>query len=245
NNPEDEEFPSPAPPPPYGASLDVFNGTDPNGEWNLYVIDDFSNDTGYINGGWELIITTTEAPTITSPATAAGVVGSPFSHTFTALRDPNPTLSYANSTSPPEITLVGDTLSGTPTAAGTYTIDVTASNGVDPDATQTFTLTVTDTFVPPPPAPPVPAVPTCDEVGNESNAVVRAQAADSTVFCRVLVENGSFKGDPGQVGNLTLIQWGIVQAVDVFGLTAGGHPIVPFAQPVYVCLKGTGTLYYA
>ncbi|HLU12249.1 MAG TPA: proprotein convertase P-domain-containing protein, partial [Oceanobacillus sp.] len=46
NNPGDEEFPSPAPPPPYGASLDVFNGTDPNGEWNLYVIDDFSNDTG-------------------------------------------------------------------------------------------------------------------------------------------------------------------------------------------------------
>ena len=78
-----------------------------------------------------------------------------------------------------------------------------------------------------------------------TRAVVRAQAADSTVFCRVLVENGSFKGDPGQVGNLTLIQWGIVQAVDVFGLTAGGHPVVPFAQPVYVCLKGTGTLYYA
>src|SRR5690606_31168231 len=140
---EDEEFPSPAPPPPYGASLDVFNGTDPNGEWNLYVIDDFSNDTGYINGGWELIITTTEAPTITSPATAAGVVGSPFSHTFTATGNPAPTLSYNNSTFPPEIILVGDTLSGTPLTPGVYTIDVTASNGVAPDATQTFNLTVT------------------------------------------------------------------------------------------------------
>jgi hypothetical protein len=38
---------------------------------------------------------------------------------------------------------------------------------------------------------------------------------------------------------------GIWQAVDVFGLTAGGNPVVPFNYPVYVCLSGTGTLYYA
>ena len=79
---------------------------------------------------------------------------------------------------------------------------------------------------------------------------MRAQAADGTVtdgavFCRVLVENGNFKGDPGQVGNAGLIAMGIWQAVDVFGLTAGGNSVVLFNHPVYVCLSGTGTLYYA
>src|SRR5690606_18618161 len=126
----DDGFPSPAPPntadDPYVTSLDVFNGTDPNGEWHLFVIDDASGDSGSIAGGWSLEIITNEAPTITSAATATGVVGSPFSHTFTATGDPTPTLSYSNENLPPGVTRTGDTLSGTPTAAGTYTIDVTA-----------------------------------------------------------------------------------------------------------------------
>ncbi len=34
-----------------------FNGTDPNGTWTLYVIDDATNSTGSIAGGWSLDIT--------------------------------------------------------------------------------------------------------------------------------------------------------------------------------------------
>src|SRR5690606_32455839 len=252
----DDGFPPDAPDGPYDTSLDVFNGTDPKGDWNLYVVDDAAGDSGSIAGGWALEITTVTAPVITSPPTATVVVGSSFSHTFTATGDPVPQLSYNNSTFPPEITLVGDTLFGTPTAPGTYSIEVTANNAAGQD-TQIFTLTVTDdapvitsretgreSFVPPPP------VPICNEVGKESSAIVRAQVADGTVsdggvFCRVLVENGSFRGDPGQMGDLRLIELGIVQAVDVFGLMAGGQAIVPFNQPVYVCLRGTGVLYYA
>ncbi|HEK9102331.1 hypothetical protein KFD70_22905 [Bacillus pfraonensis] len=53
-----DTFPSPAPPPPYGSTLSVFNGIDPNGVWNLFVFDDFVVFEGSIIG-WTLNITTT------------------------------------------------------------------------------------------------------------------------------------------------------------------------------------------
>jgi subtilisin-like proprotein convertase family protein len=51
-----ENMPSPAPAEPYGTSLSVFDGTDPNGPWNLLVRDDNGGDTGQMAGGWSLDI---------------------------------------------------------------------------------------------------------------------------------------------------------------------------------------------
>jgi subtilisin-like proprotein convertase family protein len=56
-------FASPAPPAPYGTSLAGFNGSDPNGAWSLYVVDNFQLDTGSISGGWSLDIAAPPAPT--------------------------------------------------------------------------------------------------------------------------------------------------------------------------------------
>src|SRR4051794_11368193 len=47
-------FPAPAPSGPYGGALSAFNATNPNGTWNLYVIDASASDSGSISGRWSL-----------------------------------------------------------------------------------------------------------------------------------------------------------------------------------------------
>lgn len=47
-------FSAPAPAAPYTYTLSAFNGDNPNGTWNLYIIDDANLDGGSISGGWTL-----------------------------------------------------------------------------------------------------------------------------------------------------------------------------------------------
>ena len=59
-----DTFPAPAPLRPYfdtNPQLSRFNGFSPNGDWQLYVVDDASNNEGIISGGWSLDITTEPA----------------------------------------------------------------------------------------------------------------------------------------------------------------------------------------
>jgi len=54
-------FPSPAPPKPpalYKTTMADLNGEDPNGHWQLYVMDNTTLEAGYIKGGWDITITT-------------------------------------------------------------------------------------------------------------------------------------------------------------------------------------------
>ncbi|HZL44166.1 MAG TPA: hypothetical protein VFD66_12910, partial [Verrucomicrobiae bacterium] len=46
----------PAPNAPFGQQLSVFNGSNPNGTWSLYVQDNAYYNTGFINQGWALTI---------------------------------------------------------------------------------------------------------------------------------------------------------------------------------------------
>lgn len=74
-----DDFIKPAPSVSGATALSTFAGMKPNGDWNLWVVDDASGDLGVIAGGWCLTITTT-APTSTalsgapSPSAAGQVV---------------------------------------------------------------------------------------------------------------------------------------------------------------------------
>ncbi len=46
-----------APPPPWGNTLSVINGSNPNGYWILFVQDDKSLDSGVISNGWSVNLT--------------------------------------------------------------------------------------------------------------------------------------------------------------------------------------------
>jgi hypothetical protein len=105
-------------------------------------------------------LTVDQAPAITSANAATFIVGAAGSFAVTTTGSPVPGLSEAG-TLPSGVTFVdnGDgtaTLAGTPAAGsiGTYALTLTASNGIAPDATQAFTLTVSA----PPAVSPTPTL---------------------------------------------------------------------------------------
>jgi hypothetical protein len=53
--------------------LSVFNGTAPNGNWNLFVLDEFTSGTGSISGGWSVMISTVPAPPFITTKAATNV----------------------------------------------------------------------------------------------------------------------------------------------------------------------------
>ncbi len=116
------------------------NGVLPNATQTLTII----VDSGYPSGG--------TAPAFFSASSATFVANQFGSFTVNSQASPTPSLSLSG-TLPTGITFVANedgsaTISGTPTdaAAGTYALTITAQNGVPPNATQNFTLTVQPTI---------------------------------------------------------------------------------------------------
>jgi hypothetical protein len=87
--------------------------------------------------------TGTSAPAFTSANNTSFTVGSAGSFTVAATGFPPPTFTETGAL-PPGITLTASgTLFGTPTGAGgVFPITITAANGISPNATQSFTITV-------------------------------------------------------------------------------------------------------
>jgi subtilisin-like proprotein convertase family protein len=116
---------APAPAPSVNTTMAAtFNGTDPNGAWNLWVADDLGVDMGVIGNGWSLTITTSGSPATTFSSTAPihggdGARGRASAYASTivasgltgAITDVNVTLTNINHLNPDDldILLVGPT----------------------------------------------------------------------------------------------------------------------------------------
>jgi hypothetical protein len=110
------------------------------------------------------ILTVGEPPSITSTCPTQALVGSTYSCTVDATGLPNPTFSETGL--PSGVTLITNSnstemLSGTPAAGtgGTYSVTITALNGIAPDASQTFALTVDEGPMFTAAAPPLSSTP--------------------------------------------------------------------------------------
>lgn len=81
-------------------------------------------------------------PSITSAAPPPGTTGAPYAFLVSATGSPAPVLSVAGLPAGLSFDAASGLISGTPEAAGTSTLTVTANNGCNAPAVQTFTLTV-------------------------------------------------------------------------------------------------------
>ncbi len=106
-------FPPPAPAAPYESPAtagsatfaSVFNGSNPNGTWSLYVVDDAAGDIGNFNGGWSVTITTAE-PVCTTPCP-------PPTETPTPTNTPTPTPTPTSTPTPTPTAVTGNQGCGT------------------------------------------------------------------------------------------------------------------------------------
>ncbi|MDB6125895.1 MAG: hypothetical protein JWQ71_4888 [Pedosphaera sp.] len=191
-------FPLPAPPSPYGTDLSALVGTNPNGSWSLYVLDDKGLDAGNIAKGWSLAITTT-SPVAPAADLVVGLAATPipvivtsnltYTITVTNAGPAAATAVLVSNTLPSGVTFVSATTSqGSVSANGgniVYSLGILNKDGtasatlvVSPTVVGTITNTIT-----------IGALETDPNTGNNSATVVATVIAPSADLAIGLVDS--------------------------------------------------------
>ncbi len=146
-------FPAPAPAPPYGsvplseAFHNAFGGHSPNGTWSLYVYDDANGATGSIAGGWSLMVLTTgsanQSPTISDIGNQATTVNLPTAaipFTIGDAETPAASLTLGRASSNPTLVPTNNIVFGG--SGANRTVTITPATGLT--GTATITVSVRD-----------------------------------------------------------------------------------------------------
>ena len=129
----------------FTAATGVLSGTPVSGSGAIYSITITAANGVGSNATQSFTLTVNQAPAITSSNVTGFTTGSTGTFTVTAIGSPKPTLSESGALpSGVSFTAATGVLSGTPASgtAGNYPLIFTAANGVGSNATQTFTLAV-------------------------------------------------------------------------------------------------------
>ena len=123
-------------------------------------------------------VTTANTPVISSALTASGVVGTAFTYTIAASF--TPTSYTATGSFPPGVTQSGttSTISGTPTASGTYTVAISATNSAGAGLSKNLVITILD-------------VPTTTSISPTSTPIISSGNYSVTVNGTNFVSGGS------------------------------------------------------
>ena len=105
-----------------------------------------TNSAGYAEKEFSLMVV--NKPTITTASLPNGTVNETYSQVLTATGYPQPIFSIDSGSLPTGLSLSGDTITGTPTALGTFTFTVKASN-VGADVTKQLSITINSLATPP------------------------------------------------------------------------------------------------
>lgn len=200
------------------ASLSLPDGVTLSDTTELYVFNEQYNGdykTDYASPLQSISPAPAQAPSITTTTLQGGKVGEAYSQTLAATGTTPITWSIDSGSLPAGLSLSGDTISGTPTTAGTFTFTVKATNSAGSD-TQELSIVIQAASVGPNPDPnpnpnpnpnynqrPVIIIPTTDQnvsasVGNTVTMRITANYAQSYQW---YVDTGSgFKAIPGATG---------------------------------------------
>ncbi len=144
-----------------------------------------------------------QPPVITTTTLQGGKAGAAYSQTLAATGTAPITWSIESGSLPNGLTLSGNTISGTPTTAGTFTFKVKAANGAGSDTKELSIVIQAAPVEPDPGQPPVITSPTTDQkitVAVDDTATLRVTAKDAQSYQWYADRGSGFKAISGATG---------------------------------------------